>query len=842
MADLGAIEDDVRFSHATAERLVGAATAAAAAIDAQAGSRAGLVTTASAEFRGLFAEIFTENARTAKADADELSARLREVADGAQQLAREALAEQRRRLLAREWKREQDARNLLEHLHDGLFGGEDPPVGPPAQEPSVSVSPPPNISRQTPLPGAGGSGSGTSSARPDDLRSFASTSAAANGELRGNLGTVRGALTDFTDSCHWGELSADGVVSGFEQWLTANDQDVAWAGTIADAFSAAGGDGAVTALPDAALSAALSATGVTLVRRDLTIAPPQAFGAPPTTGYADDPVNTSTGNFLETEVDLGFSGGTASLRFARTYNSLDERVGAFGRGWSSEAEQQLRLEDDGAALVLAEGREIVFPRLGDAWDRADGENLWLARVGEGLVVSANDGRRWEFTAGGRWSSTSCGPGTRVSAEYDETGRLSGLRHERGRRIDLVWSGERIAAVQASDGRRVVFDYEGEALVAATGPSGTRRYGWDRAGLIATVTDAAGVDEVRNRYDSRRRVVAQTSPFGRTTRFAYLPGRITVASDEDGARSNSWIADKRGRLVGVLDPEGRRQSMSFDGHGNLVSATERDGSTTVHAYDERGRRIRSVTPSGADITVGWDEHDRVTTVVAESGAVTRYEYAEESDRNPSLIVDPEDGRTFLTWIDGLLTEIVDPVGVRLRFSYDEHGDLVATTDADGGSARLERDEAGRVVAAITPSGAVTRFRYDAAGRLVSTRDALGATWRYEYDAGGRRVAVVDPLGERTTVEHGEHGAPVATIDPLGRSVTRVFDDLGRVSETILPDGSSWRSRCPLPTDRDGRPQRRRLASRAQCDGCPDGHHRSHRRQARPPPRAAVPPDR
>lgn len=88
---------------------------------------------------------------------------------------------------------------------------------------------------------------------------------------------------------------------------------------------------------------------------------PQAFGAPPTTGYADDPVNTSTGNFLETEVDLGFSGGTASLRFARTYNSLDERVGAFGRGWSSEAEQQLRLEDDGAALVLAEGREIVFP-------------------------------------------------------------------------------------------------------------------------------------------------------------------------------------------------------------------------------------------------------------------------------------------------------------------------------------------------------------------------------------------------------------------------------------------------------------------------------------------------
>ncbi|WP_181134379.1 DUF6531 domain-containing protein [Rathayibacter tritici] len=792
MADLGAIEENVVFSHATAEQLTGAVRSAAATIEGQAGSRAALVTAASAEFRGWFAELFAENARVASADAGELVGRLREVGDAVQQLAREALAEQKRRLVAREWKRQQDARNLLEHLHDGLFGEEEPPVGPPATPLCVSVDPSPIKSRQNPLPGGGGGGGGgTTSARPEDLRSFADSSRTANVELRGALASVRGWLAEFATSCRWGALAADAVVTGFEQWLSANDQDVTWAGTIAEAFTAAGGEGSVIALPDAALAVALTSAGVSLVRQDLIIAPPQAFGAPPTTGYADDPVNTATGNFLETEVDLGFAGGSAALRFARAYNSLDDHVGAFGRGWSSEAEVRLRLADDGATLVLADGRETVFPRRDDGWDRADGENLWLDRVGDALLVSDNAGGRWEFSASGIWRASSTGPGTRVSGERDAEGRLSALQHERGRRIDVVWAGERIAALQASDGRRVHFEYEGGVLVSATGPAGTRRYGWSEAGLLESVTDTVGVAEVRNRYDSRRRVVAQTSPFGRTTRFAYLPGRITVASDEDGTRANSWVADARGRLVGVLDPAGRRQSMSFDAHGNLLSATERDGATTVHAYDARGHRLRSKTPSGADVTVGWDEHDRVTTVVAESGAVTHYEYAEDADRNPSLVVDPEGGRTALQWTDGLLTEIVDPVGVRLRFGYDRFGDLIATTDADGGTARLERDEAGRVVAAVTPSGAVTRFRYDAAGRLLSTRDALGATWRYEYDTGGRRIAVVDPLGARTTIEHGEHGAPVTTVDPLGRAVSRVLDDVGLVSETILPDGSSWR---------------------------------------------------
>ena len=794
MGDLGAIEQDVPFDHGVADRLIAVCDGAASMISGQSGSRASWQATAAKDFKGHFADLFRSNQTTARADAAELAAALRLVSTGARRLKEEAAKEQQRREVARRWKKEQDDRNLLEKGWDSVFGEDAPPVGPPAEPIHLSSPAPQSQPRQTPAPGSGGrGGGGTSSARPEDLRSFATGSRGANDALRSKPGTLRSAYHDFTARCRWGSLSADGVFVGFEKYLAANDEDVRWADTVAEAFARAGGSGAVSTLADSAILAALRAAGVDPTRDDIVIDPPTAYGNPPTTGYADDPVNTSTGNFLENESDLAFTDATSRLVLTRTYNSFDTSTGAFGPGWSSITEARLDLSDDAARMVHPDGRVVVFPRLGDGWDRATGESLWLARTPEVLRVSGNDGATWDYSPAGVLLSHGTGPGTRVSL-VREDGRLVRLTHERGGTIDLVWSGDRITAARASDGREVVYGYDDAGrLVGGTGPLGTRSYHWNDAGLVTAVVDADGVVEVENTYDSERRVTGQRSPFGRTTRYAYLAGRVTVVSDEDGTRSNTWIHDARGRLVGVVDAHEHRQSTSYDPHGNPVLITERDGATTIHEYDARGRRTRTVTPTGADLTYGYDEHDRLTTVVTEAGAITEYAYPEGDTeaRNPLLIVDPEGGRTHLTWTDGLLTQVVDPVGVTVRFTHDPHGDLVATTDAEGNTARLERDDTGRVVAAITPSGHRTTYTYHpATGLLASRRDPDGAVWRYEHTTAGRLAATIDPTGARTEIERGTHGHETRTVDPLGRSVTRHHDDLGNLATVELPDGATW----------------------------------------------------
>lgn len=790
MADLHG-NDPVEFDNATADALSTALNGAAESIEGQAGSRQSYVTTASQEFRGHFSELFAQNASTAASDGSTIAANLRTVAGWVDKMKAAAERENARRKEARDWEAEYGDRNFFEWVHDKVAGAPVPPTVHHEDAPTFDQATGPSTPRQTPNPGSGGGGGGeTSSAKPADLRSFATGSSTLNQSLDGKPAGLRGKLTDFASKCSWGHIDATSLVNAFEQWITANGQDVTWANTIADAFAAAGGEGSVSTVSDAALAAALAAAGVSQSRTDLQFDPPSAYGAQPTTGYSMDPVNTTTGNFLEPELDLGFTGASAALQVTRMYNSLDQHVGLFGPGWASILETRLLLDDEGASFVGADGRQVRFPRDGEGWTRGVGENRWLAAEGDRLVVRDNQGERIDFSPSGLWLGQRGGAGTAVRVERDADDVVVRLVHERGRSIDIDHVDGRVAVLRASDGRRVEYGYDERGrLVSVTDAVGTRTYGWNDDDLITTVTSAAGVVEVDNTYDDQRRVVEQISPHGRSVRFAYLPGRVTVVSDHDGSRSNSYIADAKGRLVGVIDSDDRRQSMSYDRHGNLVSATERDGSVTVHAYDDRGRKTRTVTPSGGDLTYGYDDQDRVTTVVTEAGAVVSYEYVGD-DRDPSVIVDPVGGRTELTWQDGSLTHVVDPTGVVLTLSYDAFGELVSTTNAVGDTARIERDAAGHPVAAISPSGARSEYRYDAAGLLVERRDADGAVWRFEYAAGARIAAITDPLGARTTLEYAPNGELATTTDPLGRRVSRTFDDQGNLAELALPGGAVW----------------------------------------------------
>lgn len=795
------IDEDVPFDVTIADNLAAAFNATATKIEGQAASRSSNVTTGSTDFAGYFAGLFTDNASVASSDATEVCNRLREVATAATRLREEAVKEQQRRNVARLWKEKRDNLNILdrtvEKVHDFVAGTDssDVPVGPPADPVSIAVSEPATGTRTTYEPGTVvGSGGGVSSARPSNLRSFASGMSTLNSELTGEPAALRSHLTDFATSCTYGSLSADGVVCGLETWMSQNDNDVSWANTLADAFAAAGGEEELSSVSDSALATALETAGVTAVREDLTITAVEAVGGPPTSGYAIDPVNTATGNFVEKEVDLSFTGGCASLQLERTYSSQLEASGAFGPGWASWLDSRLVLNDDGATWIMGDGRHVVFPRLDVGWDRALGENLWLEAAplpdgAEGLVVRDNAGGWWSFTAAGTWTGAGGQVGETVTVERGVDGEAIALVHERGRRVDVERLDGRVVAVRASDGRRVEYHYEQGRLTAASSPAGVRRYRWNDAGLIEEVIGADGVAETVNTYDARGRVIGQRTAAGRRVRLAYMRGRLTVVSDEDGTRSNSWIADARGRVVGIVDADGARQSMSYDRWGNLVIVRERDGAITVHQYDERGRRVRTKAPDGGGLRYEWDEADRLTAVTTASGACARYEY-DDDGRSPSAVIDPEGGRTELAWDRGLLTRVTDPTGVSVHLGYDDHGDLTSVRNAEGGVARFARDGAGRVVRAVSPSGAATSYDYNAAGLPVSRRDPDGAVWRWEYGPGGRVTALVDPTGARTELTYSPDGQIASTRDPLGRVVRRSFDDLGNVTGLHLPDGISW----------------------------------------------------
>lgn len=740
------------YSYGAADALTTAVNNLAGAIDGQTASRASYVGTAQLEFRGYFADAFGNNADIASRSATDLVRALRGLVGFIAELRQAAKDEDKRRADAKAWDerqrlREENGFEGFKHDVASFFGfGDDPEPPPPEPEPQCTAEEVRVKGRDIPAPGGSNS---MSSAAPADLRAFQSGIQSLDGVITPKAATFSSALSSYETGCNpcWGTLNAQALVTAVNDWLNANQTDADWAGMVAAQFEAAGSGSTVVTLSDASIAAALQAAGINVTRDDFTIGAYSAIGTPPTNGFADDPVNTATGNFLEPETDLPFAGAAQSLKLTRTYNSLDPRLGVFGLGWASVLDLRLEIDDEGAVFVMDDGRQIHFPRCGAGWDRGVGENYWLsaesrsslpvlaAEPGEVLVVRDNTGAWWAFTATGRWLATGHGPGTGVLVHRDDDGQITRLAHERGRYLDVEYVGDRVAYAAASDGRRMEYLYDDQRrLIGARDLVGVRSYRWNEQGLVDQVISAAGVVECENSYDPNGRVIEQLTSVGRRVRFAYLGGRVTSVSDPDGSATNTWIADQKGRVVGIIDADGNRQSMSYDRFGNLVSVTERDGQVTVHGYDERGRKVRAVTPEGADITYGYDEYDRVSTVVTASGGVVSYSYADAVDRNPSLIVDPVGGRTRLTWRQGLLTEVIDPMGVRVSFDYDASGDLIGTINAVGDRASLIRDHTGRVVEAITPSGSRTRYSYDQQGLLVSRKDPDGGVWRFRAWSG------------------------------------------------------------------------------------------------------------
>jgi hypothetical protein len=157
MADLGAIEEDVKFDWATATKLSSELRAAATELDGQIPHRNAIADTAKQEWRGVYAGKFTGRMAICTGDASRLATALRLAAKELDELAQLAHEEQHRRELARAWKVKHDAwkehqkhRGVFETVGD-FFGGDDepkPPVGPPKTVPTYTIAAPTTGSRE----------------------------------------------------------------------------------------------------------------------------------------------------------------------------------------------------------------------------------------------------------------------------------------------------------------------------------------------------------------------------------------------------------------------------------------------------------------------------------------------------------------------------------------------------------------------------------------------------------------------------------------------------------------------------------------------------------------------
>lgn len=662
----------------------------------------------------------------------------------------------------------------------------------------------------------------TTSAIPGNIVKFAQKNSTLDQRIAELYSNITKSYSSFAEHTSWGFFDAASLFNSLAKWVDANQSDVRWILTVAEAFATAGSQGMLGPIYSEAdfldypqylntgyIRNYLKEQKISTDRPSIDVSRATITGAVYSAGYALDPVNVATGNFIEHECDLSFEHAPAAslIKLERMYNSVaitypeEAPSGIFGLGWSSTLDTQLTLSNTGAVWHTPDGRALAFPRMGDGFGRVPSESYWLSKT-----VPGDELYSYVSTATTKAIKTAENAGRKVSAPttpayywvvynskhvryfYDPSGAWTGVMegHYATLTLPLYSSDSATGALELTDiihpasGRglqirygssprdnrirpdsastylidhdvqildTVTYIYDDDDLLAAVNrPDGIRRYTHNAKRLIEEVWDVNGHREVTNTYDGQGRVVHQLTEHSREVSFVYAPGIMTIVADAiTGDSSNIWRSDERGRLSSMTAADGSRQVMRYDKFGNRISVTERDGSTISRSYDSYSRLAKQLTPEGALSKYTWDEHNRLLTTSV----------CDFRDRlNPG-----------------------DPVVV--SYTYESTGanpNPITMTDGNGHTTEYSWDEYGNLLSVTDPTGVHTTYTYNARQELISITNGVGDTVHLEYDKHGRIVQVRDALGHVTSTHWNSAGQIASVTDAAGSRWSLTYPEL------------------------------------------------------------------
>jgi RHS repeat-associated protein len=530
-----------------------------------------------------------------------------------------------------------------------------------------------------------------------------------------------------------------------------------------------------------------------------------------------DPVNIAFGNFLHSEVDLTLK-SRQPITVARIYNSLDNHIGMFGRGWSSPYASRLEFVDSGVLFVNADGSRLFFSEESGTYVGPEGSNVSLASApATGFwTIKQPSGTEWTFDELGkliRMTKGCCGTGatSEVFLTYNASGHLEKVTNPAGQWIQFTFNADGLVTLIADfTGRQLQYAYNTDKqLILHTDPIGrTTDYSYNEDGFLTQIRKPG--DRTTGVVYDGTRVCLLTDPNGNTSTFSWdIDNHILTLTDPQG-EVHQYVFNSEWQLTGhtVLtlgitnqftsdgavmteyqNSEGNRELYAYSSDGFIESKTDFAGQTTAFEYHPTLHLLTKKTdPLGRVWEYDWCSRGNLVSEKNPAGKVTLYTY--DSHNNRTGKTDPL-GRV-TQWIydntGNFLVQTVDAEGGISSFSYDPRGNLMTSTDPLGRVTNLQYDALDRLVKTIYPDGRFAEIEYDSAGNVTLRRDNLGRETRYLYDPSDRLVTLTRPDGTVFHYAYNPDGKKISETDPLSRETRFEYNPNGLLTKTIYPDGS------------------------------------------------------
>ncbi len=239
----------------------------------------------------------------------------------------------------------------------------------------------------------------------------------------------------------------------------------------------------------------------------------------------------------------------------------------------------------------------------------------------------------------------------------------------------------------------------------------------------------------------------------------------------------------------LLPKGVEYTYDYYPTGEIKSQTDAKRKTESYVYDAMGRVTKVTYPDGTQTVVVYKDDTNDVTVTGPDGVSVERLY------NPfgQMLQQQVDDAIYGYGYDdhGDMVESTDAEQATTRYAYDAFGRPVKTNYADGTTDTVAYNTVDRTVTQTDASGYRIREVSDALGRVTSTQEAKNGSFQplesLAYNHAGMVTSRTDGNGQRMIYDYDALGQMTSVTDPSGQQVSYMYDLAGNLKTVQYPDG-------------------------------------------------------
>ena len=550
----------------------------------------------------------------------------------------------------------------------------------------------------------------------------------------------------------------------------------------------------------------------------INLAERENAGRPACNRSVGKPVNVTNGNVYLAQTDYLLSGVGDSILISRSYNSISQVVGLFGRGWTTLYDEKVTNANGLLQLTLSDGRLVSATTanfFGQISQNADGTYAVIFKTGE----------VHRFNNSGRLTALIDRNGNQTTLVYDTAGRLLNLTDPSGRVLNVTTNGSGVvSSISDSMGMVATYSYGGnqQLLTVTYADSSGYQFAYAPvpAGLaLSSVTDVLGNVIEHHDYDAQGRAITSqahggveryalnfvspietdvTDALGRVTKFFYhnIKGTRVVTEVQGlcscgGAQVQTWTYDGQLNVTGKTDALNHAINFTYDSTGNRLTQTDATGTMTF-TYNAFGQMLTAADQTNNVTRYNYDGAGNLLTTTDALNNTMTFTY---NARGQMLTTMDARGKTTTFAYDatGNLTQRKDANNIITFFFYDARSRLIKFRDGLSRSTLFAYDLAGRINKVTYPDNSFTSFTYDLAGRRTRVTDERGNPTVYGYDAAYRLTSVTDALNHTVSFAYDLTSNLTRVTDALSRVTDYEYDDFDRLRKITYPPAESGANR-------------------------------------------------